>query len=482
MIQLSLLDLGLLIVVAWMLALGAGAVVFGALRPRVTGRPLTLFGLFSGVYGVRIASSLSFMPSIPGVSADLASDLRQALTYVVLLPLILLVEQFIGRGWRGTMHATVWLQVAYTLVGVVTAPVDPWRSLFQMAKPYIVLVIGTSAFVNIVVASRYLRDVPKALPIGFALFLATVGVYNVGLIVGQPELARVEIFGYVPLVGCLGIAVAMYVLRTEARLLMIDREVAAAQRIQAAILPEALPSVPGLAISARYRPMNTMAGDFYDVIRVGEHRVGILIADALGHGLAASLVAAMVKVAFSAEVPYADDPGTVLSGMNAMLVGPLGRDREFVTAAYVLFDHRSAELSYARAGHPPPLLLHPDGHVAPLDAGGTILGKFTGITYERTVVPMPVGSRVLLYTDGVTETMNHSREAFGIDRLTAQLAASGGRSASECVDGVLDALARWRGGAKLEDDVTVLVVDHVATSAPVVMAGGAPPEVAAVER
>ncbi len=459
MIQLSPIDLALLVVVALMLALGIGAVVFGALRPRVTGRTLILFGLFSGVYGTRIASSLSFMPAIPGLSETRADDARQALTYVVLLPLMLLVEQFVGRGWRGSMRATVWLQGAYTVIGVVTAGIVPLRDVFLVAKPYIVLTIGASALANILIASRRTHDLPKSLTVGFVIFIVTVGIYNVGLIVGRPELARVEIFGYVPFVMCLGYAVAVYVLQTEARLLVIDREVESAQRIQAAILPEEVPSLSRLTICARYQPMNTMAGDFYDFVHIDERRVGILIADALGHGLAASLIAAMVKVAFSAEVPHADDPGLVLTGMNGMLVRPLGRDREFVTAAYVIADVGTSTVRYARAGHPPPLILLPDGSVNELSEGGTILGKFPGVHYAGASSPLPPGSRMLLYTDGVTEAMSPAREGFGVDRLTAHLRATARQSPERCADSLLAAIADWRGG-RLDDDITVLVVEH----------------------
>lgn len=465
MIELSPIELALLVIVAWMLALAAGSILFGLLRPRVTGRTLILFGLFSAVYGIRIAAGLSFAPAIPFMPPWMAADGRVALTYAVLLPLMLLVEQFVGRGWRGTMRATVWLQVAYTVVGVATAGIEPVNGWFQAAKPYIVLTIGASALANILYASRFQHDLPKSLSFGFGLFLATVGVYNIGLILGRPQYARVEIFGYVPFVLCLGYAVAVYVLQTEARLLVADREVEAAQRIQAAILPEALPSVPGLRIAARYQPMNTMAGDFYDAVHIDERRVGILVADALGHGLAASLIAAMVKVAFSAEVPYADDPGAVLSGMNTMLVRPLGRDREFVTACYAVIDFIAGELSYARAGHPPPLVLHPDGSVLTLDEGGTILGKFPGMQYERAFVALPHGSRVVLYTDGITEAMNAAGEGFGLERLKQRLSASAGDSPAQCSDAIVQAVRTWRGGAGLDDDVTVIIVDHVPQAA-----------------
>lgn len=461
MITLSGIELALLIIVAWMLALGAGAILFGALRPRVTGRPLILFGLFSAAYGTRIAAGLSFMPSMPLMPAWMARDGRQALTYVVLLPLLLLVEQFVGRGWRGTMRATVWLQILYTVVGVAIAGIDNLNAAFQLLKPYIVLTIGTSAMANILYAAHRRHDLPRSLSFGFVLFWATVGIYNLGLIVGRPQYARVEIFGYVPFVVCLGYAVAVYVLETEARLLLVDREVAAAQRIQAAILPEALPTVPGLRVSARYQPMSTMAGDFYDAIHIDDRRLGLLIADALGHGLAASLIAAMVKVAFSAEVHDADDPGALLAGMNTMLVRPLGRDREFVTACYLAIDAAKGELTYARAGHPPPLVVQPDGQVRTLDDGGTILGKFPGIRYASYAVPLPPGSRVVLYTDGITEAMNGKGESFGTDRLVQRLAASQRDTPEQCTDAIVHAVRTWRGGAGLDDDITVIVIDHV---------------------
>jgi len=466
MIQLSAADIVLLVVVIWMFTLGLGALAIGVTRPPVTRRMVVLFGLFSAVYGLRLLVTLPLVSPPTGLPRYLVSEGPLTLTSLVLLPLILLVEQFVGRGWHSTMRATVWTQIAYSTIGVLTLGVPQLRSAFLSAKPYIVLVIGASALGNIFFASRQLRDVSKVLAFGFVVFLATVGVFNVGLIVHRPALVWFEVLGYVVLAGCLAYAVALYGLQTEARLLSIDREVRSAQQIQASILPLDLPSATGVSIGARYRPMTTMAGDFYDVIRIDDQTIGVLVADVLGHGLAASLIAAMVKVAFNAEAAHADDPGAVLTGMNTTLVRLLDKVREYVTASYVVINTAAHTLTYARAGHPPALLVGPDGAIRELDDGGTILGLFPDAAYPRTSVSVPLGSRALLYTDGVTEAMNPSGEFFGLDRLKAQLVSHSGLDADQSAGRILNAILEWQGRAMPGDDVTIIVVDVVPSPLP----------------
>ena len=271
-------------------------------------------------------------------------------------------------------------------------------------------------------------------------------------------MAGVELFGYAVLVGCLAYVVAVYALDTEARLVSIDREMRSAERIQASILPRDMPQRSGLAMCARYRPMATMAGDFYDVVRLDDQRVAVIVADVLGHGVSASLIASMVKVAFNAEASHADDPGASLEGMNATLVSVL-RESDYVTACYVLIDVATGAVRYGLAGHPPPLLLSPDGTVSPLCEGGTILGQFPAARYSSTSVNAARGSRLLLYTDGVTDAARPDGEFFGVDRLAASLFENRALSAEQYADALLESVLAWRGGGKLEDDVTIVVID-----------------------
>src|SRR5467141_2550765 len=107
------------------------------------------------------------------------------------------------------------------------------------------------------------------------------------------------------------------------QLLDINNELEMAREIQLSILPHEIPKIRGLEIAARYIPMNSVAGDFYDFIFVDEKHVGILVADVSGHGMPAALIASMLKIALAAQSAHADDPARVLQGLNQALCGKL---------------------------------------------------------------------------------------------------------------------------------------------------------------
>lgn len=459
MIELSGADLAQLLIVFLIVALGAGALLVGLLRRRTAARALILFGLFALLHGSRVAASLPVVDMIPGLSPRALDQIRSDLTYVVLLPLMLLVEQFVGRGWRGTMHATLWLQAAYSTFGILADLATGTPGVVMVVKPYLVLIIGTVALGNTLFAASQRSDIPPLLVVGFISFLATVGLYNFDQIVHRQIPQSIETFGFVALVLCLAYAVSVRTIDTEARLLSIERELQTAQRIQASILPQELPVIPGLTIAIRYRPMATMAGDFYDFVRIDEARLAVLVADVSGHGVPASLIASMVKVTLNAEASHAADPGAVLGGMNKTLVGLLGGGRDYVTACYVVVHAAAGEICYGEAGHPPSLLRSPDGRISTLEAGGTILGQFASACYEGVTRRVDPQSRLLLYTDGVTEAMNPAGEFFGMDRLRAFMDERCDTSADQFADALLETITAWRGGANLDDDVTIAVVD-----------------------
>lgn len=158
MVELSRTDLALVLLVLLMMLLGAGALLMGILRRRTAAGALILFGLFSLLYGMRVAVSLPVIKLLPGVSPHVLNIIRINLTYVALLPLLLLVEQFIGHGWRGTMHAILWLQAAYSTIGVATYLVTGSPGVVMVVKPYIVLVIGTVALGNVLYMAHRTRD------------------------------------------------------------------------------------------------------------------------------------------------------------------------------------------------------------------------------------------------------------------------------------------------------------------------------------
>jgi phosphoserine phosphatase RsbU/P len=243
------------------------------------------------------------------------------------------------------------------------------------------------------------------------------------------------------------------------QLLMIQKELETARQIQLSILPAEVPKMEGLDIAARYIPMSSVAGDFYDFIIVDEKHLGILVADVSGHGMPAALIASMLKIALAAQVTHAADPAQVLLGLNQALCGKF--ERHYVTAAYVFLDMLKGTLTYAGAGHPPLMLWGGSEGVRAIEENGLFLGKFPRATYSSVELPLRAGDWGLLYTDGIPETTNHSRIEFGADRFKQFLETHQSTSADHFADRLLEELSQWSAhdsGDDLDDDITMVVI------------------------
>jgi phosphoserine phosphatase RsbU/P len=246
------------------------------------------------------------------------------------------------------------------------------------------------------------------------------------------------------------------------QLLTIQKELETARQIQMSILPSEIPKIEGLDIAARYVPMTSVAGDFYDFIIVDEKHIGILVADVSGHGMPAALIASMLKIALSAQAAHAASPAQVLLGLNQALCGKF--QHHYVTAAYLFVDMAKRALTYAGAGHPPLLLWgrSSDG-VRAVEENGLFLGKFEFATYSSVELPLQPGDWGLLYTDGISETTNPAGIEFGTERFREFLATEQNTSADHFANRLLEELSHWsaRGeGEDLDDDIT-LVALHV---------------------
>ena len=246
------------------------------------------------------------------------------------------------------------------------------------------------------------------------------------------------------------------------QLLAIQKELETARQIQLSILPDEIPNIAGLDIAARYIPMSSVAGDFYDFIVVDEKHLGILVADVSGHGMPAALIASMLKIALAAQAAHAADPAQVLLGLNQALCGKF--QHHYVTAAYVYVDMAKHTLTYAGAGHPPLLLWGGSlAGVRDVAENGLFLGKFEFATYSSVELPLAPGDWGLLYTDGIPETTNQSGTEFGADRFKQFLAAEQNTSADHFADRLLAELSSWSArapGEDLDDDITMVAI-HV---------------------
>jgi sigma-B regulation protein RsbU (phosphoserine phosphatase) len=246
----------------------------------------------------------------------------------------------------------------------------------------------------------------------------------------------------------------------ERQLLTIRTELETARNIQLSILPREIPQLEGLDVAARYIPMTSVAGDFYDFLIVDEKRIGILVADVSGHGMPAALISSMLKIALAGQRSQACDPAGVLSGLNEALCGKF--QGHYITAAYALIDTAKQTISYAGAGHPPLLIRSRDtGATRRLLENGLFLGFFPETTYSAVEAPFQKGDWCVLYTDGIPEMTNPLDEQFGMTRLQGFLEKHHELSSGKFVDGLLDELTCWSdhaSGREAEDDITLLAV------------------------
>jgi sigma-B regulation protein RsbU (phosphoserine phosphatase) len=245
------------------------------------------------------------------------------------------------------------------------------------------------------------------------------------------------------------------------QLVEINTELEMARQIQLSILPSSTPKITGMDIVARYIPMTSVAGDFYDFIVVDERHVGILMADVSGHGLPAALIASMLQVALTAQARHASEPGKVLAGLNQALCGKF--QHNFVTAAYVYADLEKNIMKYGGAGHPPLLVWRRStGSASQLLENGLVMGQFEEASYDSLEVPIEVGDRFCLYTDGILETANPAQEEFGTERFMKFMETNNRLPAGPFADALLLELARWLEqppGEGHKDDISLLAVD-----------------------
>jgi serine phosphatase RsbU (regulator of sigma subunit) len=248
------------------------------------------------------------------------------------------------------------------------------------------------------------------------------------------------------------------------QLVEINTELEMARQIQLSILPSSTPKITGMDIVARYIPMTSVAGDFYDFIVVDERHVGILIADVSGHGLPAALIASMLQVALTAQARHVSEPSKVLAGLNQALCGKF--QHNFVTAAYVYVDLEKNIMNYGGAGHPPLLLWRKStGSASELLENGLVMGQFEEATYDSLQVPIEPGDRFFLYTDGILETCNPAQEEFGTDRFMKFMETNNKLPAGPFADALMLELARWLEqppGEGHKDDISLLAIDFTA--------------------
>ncbi len=237
------------------------------------------------------------------------------------------------------------------------------------------------------------------------------------------------------------------------------REMATASKIQQSLLPDVPPDMRGVRMACRSIPAHVVGGDYYDFFRWDESSLDLVIADVSGHNLGSALIMVETRSVLRAHAFRSGNAGDALAVLNELLYDDLTRAELFISMFYAKFSAETRFLTYANGGHNPPLLLRcgQQGYLG-LDADGMILGVLKGIEFEEKNILLREGDVLTFYTDGITESQNHSGELFGVERLYEALYAYRGAPPEEIIEGVLKRVHEFSAHKKLQDDVSLVIL------------------------
>ncbi|HSD57465.1 MAG TPA: SpoIIE family protein phosphatase [Methanotrichaceae archaeon] len=246
--------------------------------------------------------------------------------------------------------------------------------------------------------------------------------------------------------------------RTEETLERSKSELRIASDIQRSFLPEHIPPVAGFDLAAISVPAMEVGGDFYDFIPARDGGLGMVIADVSGKSVPAALFMALSRTIVRANATHHQRGTEVLQDANNM-ISTDSRSGMFVTLFYGVLDEKTRNLVYANAGHPPPLLFRSSvGDFVELEVTGIALGALCGMEYEERRMSLSTGDVLVLYTDGVTEAINHDVVQYGTKRLRSVVRKAHSLSAQEIMESILEDISRFSGDQAQFDDITMIVV------------------------
>ena len=240
--------------------------------------------------------------------------------------------------------------------------------------------------------------------------------------------------------------------RSQERALELNK----AREIQEGLLPKKIPQVKGLEVAGAWQPASVVGGDYFDVLKFSDSKIGVCIGDVVGKGMSAALLMANLQASFRAFAAEDVSPGVLLGKLNEVVCNNIASDK-FVTFWYCTIDATENRLTYASAGHWPPILFHKSGEGVSLREGGTPLGIFPGSKYEDGGFLLAAGDRLVLYTDGLTEAMNSDQQEFGERRLLELCSSKIALSASELLAAIRKDVVSFCNGI-FQDDFTLVVL------------------------
>jgi len=242
----------------------------------------------------------------------------------------------------------------------------------------------------------------------------------------------------------------------------LDHDLEIARDIQRILLPSEAPAIDGFQISGINVPARQVSGDYFDYIQVDQDRLGVAIADVSGKGVPASLIMAICRSVLRAEAARNPSPADVLRKVNRQLYPDIKEDM-FISMAYLILGHQQDGVTLARAGHDAPLWYKRQSQtVIPVKSPGMVVGIDSGSVFDRLTVdfavPLERNDCLVLYTDGVTETLNSEGDEFGVDRMMQSVRASANDSAQAIVKRIIEDVREFTGSVPQNDDMTLIAI------------------------
>ena len=250
----------------------------------------------------------------------------------------------------------------------------------------------------------------------------------------------------------------------QTKLIALQQELDIANVIQTSILPKTFPPFPDrneFEIFAKMIPAKDVGGDLYDFFLIDKYRLGVVIGDVSGKGIAAALLMAVSKTLLKATAYKGMPADNILSEVNNIIADE-SPPNMFVTLFYGVFDTRSGAFEYSNGGHNLPYIISVDGQVKSLDnIGGLMIGAMKDVPYESNVIMIKPGESLIFFTDGVTESFNKEGEEFHETGLEKILEGKNSLSVNELVDYVFENVQSFSEGVEQSDDITCLALKYL---------------------
>jgi PAS domain S-box-containing protein len=246
--------------------------------------------------------------------------------------------------------------------------------------------------------------------------------------------------------------------QAQVNLAIAQNEIKIAQRIQSSLSPSAPIRSDHFEVTGYCLPADQVGGDYFDYFFRNEDHLDMIIADVSGHSIGPALFMVETRSAIRTQANRLGTPSETLSILNNFLFEDLDNADYFITLFYLQYDITARQLSFANAGHPPPLLLSPfQSECRQLDAEGMILGVRKNVIFEEKTTTLSNGDLILLYTDGLTEAENPDGEFFGMERVSDLFIQYAQHSPEKIIEALLKHLKQFCQSETFNDDITLMI-------------------------